>query len=572
MPSYEHTELVKRVASLSTPPPDIAERETWLQAHGQLQLLQENAEADEMLIHALGNSTFIHTVIVSEDSLLPLNQKDLLSWNGHAFASRAGYAWGADRSDVWLDQDGDHWNSQTLKEAKSLVFGRTLDGFGDGDGTYYEILQEYTHATDLHWQPHLHSYCHFDEQGDIKHAVSISLCKDGHAVDLVSFQRALLEQYLAAANSASVRMFDFTRCSDRRSFRGWPDTPEATIRTDNTLFARQKIDPGKAAYTRGVQLIRTARPKLTIMEEIKSGSRDRCYAEFIACDVRHGQIADISTDPSSTTNYFEAHSNSLPFEVSPVFFRAEVLSRYKNDRDKYSIIEEQRSISCRGGWYLKSYDINEAGQVHVYIVDLQALPYQEQLYWKVFNESPRSGISERAFRQDIKGEWADISTPLEKLLSTVNSWAYADTPWWKPRGKTLAARVNTPHTGSRDEWARAFLDLANLVVEGFQVCFIRGWLRESGIVFDKNNGSLELVEKVLVGAQILADGDRLIGLRETQSVRSLVASHPRGSKAAKLERDALEHHGTYSAHFESVCTTIINELSMIEQTFSGTSQ
>ena len=75
MPSYEHTQLVKRVANLSTPPPEIAERETWLQAHGQLQLLQENAEADEMLIHALGNSTFIHTVIVNEDACCPLIRK-----------------------------------------------------------------------------------------------------------------------------------------------------------------------------------------------------------------------------------------------------------------------------------------------------------------------------------------------------------------------------------------------------------------------------------------------------------------------------------------------------------------
>jgi hypothetical protein len=44
-------------------------------------------------------------------------------------------------------------------------------------------------------------------------------------------------------------------------------------------------------------------------------------------------------------------------------------------------------IDCRGGWSLRDFDTNEAGQVHAYICDLRNLPYQEQLYWKSFNES-----------------------------------------------------------------------------------------------------------------------------------------------------------------------------------------
>ena len=58
----------------------------------------------------------------------------------------------------------------------------------------------------------------------------------------------------------------------------------------------------------------------------------------------------------------------------PRFFRAEVLSKYKNDPDKYTINEEHRSISCRGSWDLRSYGISEAGQVYAYICDLMLLP------------------------------------------------------------------------------------------------------------------------------------------------------------------------------------------------------
>ena len=55
---------------------------------------------------------------------------------------------------------------------------------------------------------------------------------------------------------------------------------------------------------------------------------------------------------------------------------------------------------------LNSYDVNEAGQVHAYISDLQALPNQEQVYWQSFNEEPKAKISERAFKNDFEGEWA----------------------------------------------------------------------------------------------------------------------------------------------------------------------
>jgi hypothetical protein len=58
---------------------------------------------------------------------------------------------------------------------------------------------------------------------------------------------------------------------------------------------------------------------------------------FIAEDWRHKKIAEISTDPVATTNYFLAKENDLPFELSSAFFKPEVLSKYKTDRDKYTV-------------------------------------------------------------------------------------------------------------------------------------------------------------------------------------------------------------------------------------------
>ena len=57
------------------------------------------------------------------------------------------------------------------------------------------------------------------------------------------------------------------------------------------------------------------------------GREDKGYIEFIACDWRNKRITKISTDPMATTNYFEAEETSLPFELSPAFFRPEVYMR-----------------------------------------------------------------------------------------------------------------------------------------------------------------------------------------------------------------------------------------------------
>ena len=256
--------------------------------------------------------------------------------------------------------------------------------------------------------------------------------------------------------------------------------------------------PGHAAYTRGVQIIRPRRPSKVVFTDIIdgwSGQKNKEYVEFIAYDWRNGCITKISTDPSATANYFNAEGNSLPFELSPAFFRPEVLLKYKADRDKYTVGE--RDVSCRAAWHLKGIDVNEAGQVHAYICDLRSLPYEEQLHWLAFNEPPKSNISERAFINDFKGEWVTFMEPLQKVLSIVERWRSNRVTWWTLRDEKLLDRVNTPRTESRDEWAESFMDLAKLVVEGFETKAIRAKLNTAQVPYEEKDGTIALLEKLL---------------------------------------------------------------------------
>ena len=570
MPSYQHRSLIKQIEQIDHMPEHSAQYSQWLTAQDHLNLLRENKTDDEIIAYARSKYTFIHGVLVSADAMSQLAQDNLLGWSGNPFSARASYVWGARRPDVWIDDTSDFTPSGPLSEAQQLVFAREFHGLKADEAVTYEILQEYSHISEIHWRPEESAYCRFNEHGDFDPIVSITSSRDAGGVTLVSFKRAQFEQYLAASHSVLIQMFDF-KFYRSGEFPEWPEDLEEAVRQSDHVIYRQKINPGKASYTRGVQIVPPHRPEEEIFESIKNRwhtDSDSPGVEFIAADWRNKRIANISTDQSGTTNYFQTSDNSLPFEVSPAFFRPEVLLKYKADQDKYTVSEELRSITCRGAWELRSYDINDEGQVHAYICDLRNLPYEEQMYWRGFNEKPKSWISKRAIQNDFKAEWSEVIRPLEKALHVLRRWSESDVAWWTLLEEALLARVSTPRTTSRDEWAREFKGLAKLVVEGFQIRAIRTRLQESGIEFEREEKSLKLIERFLVGYNALADEGRLAGLRTVQTIRTKVDAHHGGNIARDLARDALMEHESYTAHFESICEMVVGELEMIEKAFS----
>ena len=566
MPNYEHEKLIECVLRLDQPPDDDSTYARWITADGHLDLLQQNAKENEVIVYACDKHTFIHAVAVSEDTINPLDIDDLLGWSGNPFSGAASYTYplGGGRDDVWIERISPVNGSTTLCAARPLVFGRERPGLPGM--RYFEVAQEYAHLADIHHLPEYGAYCRLDEHGDWEHVVTVGTKPSRDDVSLVTFKREPLEEYLAASRSVLVRMFDFTLLRFNELY-GWPDGPEDIVK-HNPIFYRQKVAPGKAAYTRGVQIIRPSRPRADIFSKMKRQPTGETaqYVDFVAYDWRNRHISTISTDPRATTNYFQTDGNSLPFELSPAFFKPEVLSRYKNDTDKYLI--EERDVYCRGSWRLRGYDVNEAGQVHAYICDLRSLPYSEQLYWKSFNEEPKTGISERALKNDFEGAWVEVADPLARIKRILAQWEQSDVPWWKLRDPASAGRVTPPLTGSRDEWAQAFKNLSQLIIEGFEITIVRTRLDELGAAWQRDEKSLLLLERVLSGVTAGGCARKLDGLHSVQRIRSKIDAHVRGTEADALATRAVQEHGSYTAHFEDVCSNVAIELEHIERAFS----
>ena len=472
---------------------------------------------------------------------------------------------GRGREEVWVDQGLSETGTKTLEGAVQLVFGRTFEGWAGSGRNYYELHQEYAHLLGIHWRPEKRAYCRFNKHGDLEPIVSITTREDkGSSVSLISFKWVPLEEYLVASSSSLVRMFDFTLWR-RSEFSGWSNEPPQKFYDLDRLFYRRKVMPALAAYTRGVQIIRPRRPEKTVFAGMINwfGQENREYAKFIAYDWRNSRIAKVSTDPSATANYFNVEGNSLPYELSPAFFRPEVLLKYKADRDKYTVGE--RDISCRAAWHLEGIDVNEAGQIHAYICDLRRLPYAEQLHWLSFNEPPKASISKRALINDFKGEWVTFMEPLQKVLSVIRRWHDNKVMWWTLRDAKLLDRVNTPLTASRDEWAEAFMDLAKLVVEGFETKPLRAKLDTAQVSYTKEDKTIALLEKLLNKDDTSSEVQKLVGLRTVQHLRSKAKGHVGGSESEQLVQDALVEHETFSNHFNHVCTQVASELEIIEQ-------
>jgi hypothetical protein len=205
---------------------------------------------------------------------------------------------------------------------------------------------------------------------------------------------------------------------------------------------------------------------------------------------------------------------------------------------------------------MRDDNVNEAGQVHTYIIYLSRLPYEEQLHWKAYNEAPKGPISKRAFTTDFQGSWDIEYDPLVSLKHELRELNRQQVLWWTLRSEELFDKVHYPATSSPDEWATEILQLDQLLVEGFEEKWLREKARSLGRTPDTNFRSLKLIEECLIALGFEDDHARKItaSLHEAHSLRSKLKSHASGEEAIAIKKKELAEHGSYKNHFRSLCT------------------
>jgi len=542
--------LLISLNSLAHPP--AGDASAWLSsAEDGVEFLKQQTHASTTILYASVGSVLIHAVLAPLESLDPPDQQDL----SHDFITPDA-SWmiehvsgGSEPDRVYLAPPMDR-QSKTLRNGEKLVFRRS---FVASTGVCTEISQRLVHTLNLHFIEERNAYCRLNEDGDVENVITVTEIpgSDWDRGIIVTILTKDFDEYMRLGGMGMVVFFDFTR-TRRSSFDGWSnDTPINFSARD--LFYHGGLMAGHGSYVNGRMIVR---PSITYEEIVSSRVAGRSglvrqFATFKAIDLKTREPIEVSCGPEALSNYFQKDSR-LPLEMSPVFFNAEVLHRYKADPDKYEL--RDRSIYCRGTWELRTFDINDEGQVHTYLRYLRELPYKEQACWQSFNEWPKGWLSERAITTDFKGEVYTEYDSLNYLKQKIRSLDDKPPDWWIKRGEALAKAVHYPATASAAEWANEILALDQLLIEGFREKALRTLVVTSGHEPEREWKALRLLEECLIGKGVDPEDARKASgsLRALREMRNVTKGHAASTKRKQLEKDAITKHGSFRAHFADV--------------------
>lgn len=519
----------------------------WLEQKDFLQFLLDTCHG-EIPLYVSYKGAYIYSVFLPQNCLRGNYIDDLMKWNCSPDSSW-GYSYSYNKKgepqNISLIPPFDFSRSKILKNATPITFLRSFEG-RIGQKSYIEVLQLLTHLNDLHFVEEKNAYCRLNEDGDIEEVIKIQ-----HTLGeiLVTIKQNTLDHHLFLSKSVLLRLFDRTLCNDWIRFSEKGRQESKLHDKKNKIYARQIIAFNKenlptAGSLRGFQIINNHLPRKKMIKILTSGRpKPQKYEKFIAYDWKHNRITSCSCDPKKLSNYFV--ESDEPFGTSPAFFKPDVLLKYKQNPEKYTL--EQRSISYRGSWSLKTYDINRAGQVHTYLIYLGYLPHSEQLYWKSYNEKPKAKISTRAFTTDFMGEWDLSYEPLSALKKALKELEQSKAELWSCANLKLYQQLNYPVTDSPKEWIDEIHTLDKLVVEGLKKAYLEE-IATSLNCYDKKLKSIKLLSKILETKGI--DGHEIISpLEEIHFLRTKFAGHSSGKEADNIRKDLIAKHGDLRKHF-----------------------
>ena len=546
-------------------PSDEENFNAWVKQDDVFQFLEQELNDENIIIYAALPFGFIHAVLIPNISPDSSNIDDLLSWDTNPTST---WSQVISSDDVWIEGPLEGSNSITLSRGEQIIFARSFNGV-ESMSKYYELNQRMSQVLDIHHMDERNAWCQLDKHGDIEEIVKIITVTNSQDKDcgtIVVMNKKALSMYASIENYSICRMFDFTRYR-AKSFSGWgANSSPIEFNNGNDIFGTLVVYSGYGSYSRGIQLCDIRIPKKNIIEKFwNKYSSDEKYATFIAQDWKNNRVEEISCAPSDISNYFT--ESDLPFEMSPAFFRPEVLLKYKSDREKYSL--NYQSISCRGSWSLETFSINDAGQVATYLGYLNRLPYEEQLHWKQYNEYPKAPLSKETIATDFHGQWDTRYDPLINIKERMRKLIENGAKWWTLRNENLIDNTQYPYTSSSDEWAGEIQNLDQMMIEGFN----DKWLRQKAKELQRNPPvtfrALKLIEECLIGMGFNEDHahEIMTPFHDVHNLRSLLAAHAWGSEATESSKKAIQEFGNYREHYRHLCEKCDESLEIIIEAF-----
>lgn len=553
----------------------------WAQQPGLIRFLDSQAQGERIVLFAEVRDSedrsigygrlWVWTVLVSKDTLASINAADLYKWeNPHECGMSR--LWGDEENPISISKDHFKLGDRLLTDGQQLVYPRTFRG-RIRHKDYCEIAQPLLQAHRLHWTPEQKGWCRLNEDRDVEKVISWYIDRSDKSKcrsQCVIMDREALERYMTATDTVLVQMFDSVLSPSPANKSPVTDQVDDVV-LDDTLercFERHVKECG-SCY-RGIQIIASRYSAKELGKKMDTERHlIRRYETFLVGNIKGETIGRASSDPKALKNPYYDTTSDKPSELSPVYFRPDVLVKYKADPDKYKLTPRQ--IFCRGALLLQTYNINKAGQVVTYLYYLGRLSYKEQLYWKHFNERPKAGISGEAFRTDIMGVPSDGPDALRDLRNLVEK-RLEHVEWYRPVSTDLLDQLSLPISDSRKQWDDTIGLLHKIVNERLDSSFFR---HAAGTPRNKTDqrtwGSIRWMEEAL----LTAEGDKGLArevtkpFRDLQELRNKLYAHDSGSKKPVLYESLLREHGTPRKHVEDLCERLRIYLELLMERWPG---
>lgn len=168
---------------------------------------------------------------------------------------------------------------------------------------------------------------------------------------------------------------------------GFPPIPISVIKDEDCIFsyALSKssgfgLEYKSCAIFRGKCVYRHNEKNIQHLWKL----RDPGYENFIVGADEDGNEIFMSCDEYRIPNLFTRQGDE-PYSLSPIFFKRDVLSKYFQAVEKYSV---QDGYLSGPTWGIRIDNDRSDDYVVVALVDLGRIPHKEQLHWKNFNVLP----------------------------------------------------------------------------------------------------------------------------------------------------------------------------------------
>lgn len=309
--------------------------------------------------------------------------------------------------------------------------------------------------------------------------------------------------------------------------------------------------------------------------------RDSGYEAYIVGADEDGNEIYISCDEHKMPNLFTRQGND-PYSLSPVFFKRDVLSKYFQSVEKYSV---QDGFLSGPTWGIRLDNDRSDDYVAVALVDLGRMPHKEQVHWKNFNVLPPSdsGYSITTFRRWFEGVPTDCSVApdllLKKLYLQVNDRWEKKFGW--PLFKDLAAddqyHFESLHlmgqSNDQKEFDGLIQSITKLIIDSLNekqlVKAINNdnpnvitFLNEKNIKELKPSniqGGITKFECFLISNDIL-NNDFIKLLREIQDLRSCTVAHRKSTKLDAKTEALFNYFGILHESDNIVLFNLLNHL------------